>query len=135
MCKTTGCINSKKQGSYCYACAKMRWAKKNPARYAYNNLRGNARRRGKEFELTFEEFQQFCIKTKYLNGKGRSATGLHIDRINPKLGYTKDNIQVLTNRENVQKYIRWNGRGMEGKDEFKMVIVYEQSPDTTGCPF
>lgn len=70
---------------------------------AYTTLRCNARRRGKEFTLTLDQFKQFCIKTEYLAGRGRTKTGYHIDRIEDDKGYTIDNIQKLTNTENITK--------------------------------
>lgn len=72
-------------------------------KYAFQKLRSNAKRRGKEFDLTFDQFQQFCVKTEYLVGRGRTRTGFHIDRIRDDRGYTMDNIQVLTNTENITK--------------------------------
>lgn len=80
------------------------WRKKNPIRSAYTTLKCNAKRRGKVFKLTFEEFKEFAIKTDYINRKGITATSYHIDRIDENKGYTVDNIQVLTNRDNVKKY-------------------------------
>lgn len=58
----------------------------------------------KEFKLTFEEFKKFAIETNYIQGKGKNKTSYHIDRIDETKGYTIDNIQVLTNSENVKKY-------------------------------
>lgn len=47
--------------------------------------------------LTIEEFKEFCEREKYLEYKGRANAGNYtIDRRNDKLGYTKDNIFVLT---------------------------------------
>lgn len=72
--------------------------------YAYSTLKQNAKRRSKHFELTFEQFKAFAIATDYYKRKGRKATCYHIDRIDETRGYTIDNIQVLTNRENAKKY-------------------------------
>lgn len=70
---------------------------------AYYTLKSNAKRRGKEFDLTPEQFEQFCRKTLYIGYKGRTGTALSIDRIDSSKGYTMDNIVVLTNRENGAK--------------------------------
>lgn len=104
-CKTKHC--RKKQapkGFYCYSCLKAKYAKKHPIKYAFSNLRRNARRRGKSFSLTFEQFKEFAIKTDYINKRGTSADSYTIDRIDPSKGYEIENIQVLTNSENVKKY-------------------------------
>jgi hypothetical protein len=95
----------------------QRWRKANPLRYAYQNLKGNAKRRGKVFDLTFDEFKQFAVKTEYIGKKGRTAESYHVDRIDPARGYTINNIQVLTNSENMRKHMiaYWNGRRVLAK--------------------
>lgn len=99
-CVTPGCRNSARpRGAKCSTCQ----AHVNPARYAYRHLKANAKRRGKPFDLTLEQFTEFAQRTEYLTRRGRTASSYHIDRINPEKGYTADNIQVLTNRENVLK--------------------------------
>jgi len=55
------------------------------------------------FTLTIEQFKQFCTRTEYLLYKGITKSGYTIDRINHERGYEIDNIQVLTNSENVKK--------------------------------
>lgn len=88
-------------------CAKHRHRynkKKHPVKYAYQSLKGNARRRGKPFELTLKEFRQFCTQTDYINKKGRLAGAASIDRIDPRKGYSSDNIQILSLSENAKKY-------------------------------
>lgn len=72
-------------------------------RAAYNNLKCNARRRGKDFDLSFEEFSKFALMCDYLKGKGRKSTSYSIDRIDNEKGYTLDNIQVTTLGENSRK--------------------------------
>lgn len=46
------------------------WREKNPVHDAYLNLKSNAKRRGKYFDLTLAQFKQFCVKTKYMKKKG-----------------------------------------------------------------
>lgn len=72
-------------------------------RAAYCNLRTNAKRRGKEFDLTFEQFSQFCIESDYIRGKGKKSTSYSIDRINNDGGYTIDNIAVMELGHNSRK--------------------------------
>ena len=77
--------------------------RENPLEYAFRTLKDNAKRRGKEFALTLEEFEKFAVKTAYMHRKGRGRYSYTIDRIDPEKGYTLDNIQVLTNQDNVRK--------------------------------
>lgn len=102
VCKVKGCsrkISSRKnhkRGGFCRRCAEHRYKARHPYAYALNKLRNNARRRGIPFELTLEEFIMFCDLTDYMSASGRFADCLSIDRIDPKRGYTLDNIQAVT---------------------------------------
>jgi len=104
-CNTPYCRKtSAPQRKKCWSCTKKAYAQRHPFKYAYNALKQNAKRRNKHFELSFEQFKAFAIATEYYKKKGRKATCYHIDRIDETKGYSIDNIQVLTNRENVRKY-------------------------------
>lgn len=70
---------------------------------AFADLRSNAKRRGKQFDLTFEQFKQFCYETDYITGRGRSKESFTIDRIDNDKGYTLDNIRILTKSQNSSK--------------------------------
>lgn len=74
-----------------------------PESYYYDKLKSNARRRGCFFDLTLDQFKNFCEETGYLKKKGRRSQSYHIDRIDIKKGYTEGNLQILTNLENVMK--------------------------------
>jgi len=108
------------RSNYCYACAKARYRAKHPEIATYQNLKSGAKRRGKKFDLTFEQFCEFAQKTEYFLRKGTSCDSLHIDRIEETGGYTTDNIQVLTNSENTRKYRKFVER-IEGKATFTTV--------------
>lgn len=100
VCSTPGCRNRARPArTKCGTCQD----KANPLRYAYRHLKANAKRRGKPFDLTLAEFAEFAQRTEHITCRSRTATSYHIDRIDPTLGYTASNIQVLTNRENVLK--------------------------------
>lgn len=136
ICKTPHCINKPGKGHLiCNTCSQRKYREKYPVLAAYNNLKNNAKRRGKDFELTLEQFTKFAVETEYMNKKGRNKTGYTIDRINPNLGYTIDNIQVLTNTQNVKKqaYIdsHWNGQQME----FKTFISDKPDSKRSSAPF
>jgi CRISPR/Cas system-associated protein endoribonuclease Cas2 len=72
-------------------------------KWSYWNLKSNAKRRNKVFDLTFEQFQDFCIETNYIAGKGRTLLSYSIDRINNNLGYSIGNIRCITVSENSRK--------------------------------
>ena len=110
----------KSKGNYCSKCQRL----KNPYKYAYQTLKDNAKRRGKEFSLTFEQFREFAVETDYITRKGIRKNSIHIDRKNEKLGYTIDNIQPLTNSENVRKYLKyyWDEYNKKMNFEFKTYI-------------
>lgn len=87
----------------CYTCNSRRWRKNNLITYAYNTLRGNAKRRGKEFSITKPYFRKLCLETGYHLNKGRTGEKLTIDRVRNELGYTDTNIQVVTHHYNSVK--------------------------------
>lgn len=89
--------------SKCNTCVKRAQIASNPMKYAFYNLRTNAKRRNIFFDLKFEDFQEFCFETSYMQGKGKTASSYSVDRIIESLGYTKGNLQVLTLAENTQK--------------------------------
>lgn len=113
-CKTKRCINQAKTGNFCHKCVKRKFKENNPERYAYDTLKNNAKRRGKEFTITFEYFKRFAKRTSYIAGKGIEKESLHIDRKKEYLGYVPGNLQVLTNSENIKKYLRYD-HGQGGK--------------------
>jgi hypothetical protein len=105
------------------------WRAANPIHAAYLNLKNNAKRRGKKFTLTLVQFEKFCVKTDYMQGKGKHATSYHIDRIDETKGYTIRNIQVLKNATNLRKYCIWKGIG-----EFT-TVTDKPAPTDPNCPF
>ena len=116
-CATKYCVNKKMSDrSICGKCNSRKYRENNKIKAAFQNLRANAKRRGKEFILTFNEFEIWAIETEYIIGKGRSKHSFHIDRIDESKGYSIDNIQVLTNSENKKKYLRY-ARNEKGKPE------------------
>ena len=65
-CNMPGCTKKAAPGKRkCWAHVKAKYRADNPVKAAYQNLRTSARRRGKEFTLTFEEF---CFDNKYIKG-------------------------------------------------------------------
>lgn len=103
MCATKNCRKIAKKGNYCASCSIVRFSAKHPEKYAYFVLRNNAKRRGKVFTISFDEFLTFITKTKYMKKKGIEAQSLHIDRIDESKGYEPGNLQMLTNTQNIKK--------------------------------
>jgi hypothetical protein len=100
-CLTEGCKNKAVPGrKTCNTCQSKKYRAKYPLKYWYRIVKYNAKRRNKTFTLTIEEFETFCIKTGYDKNKGKTAFSLSIDRINPLLGYSMDNIRAITLSEN-----------------------------------
>lgn len=94
---------AKKHRRICSMHIARRWKENRPEAYAFNTLRCNAKRRGKEFGLTLEQFRAFCRRTGYLKHKGQEAESMSIDRIDNTRGYFIDNIRVISLSENSRK--------------------------------
>lgn len=117
-CKTKRCRNYVKSGEYCSKCKSRKYRENNPERCVYLNLKSNAKRRGKEFDISFDDFLKFAIDTDYFKKRGIKKKSLHIDRIDESRGYTIDNIQTLTNSNNVKKYLRYR------YDEYERKMIF-----------
>ena len=104
-CVSCRCTRPHAKGSnLCHTHRLKRWADNNPEKYKYIVLRNNAKRRGKEFTLTYEEFLDFLKENPdYMTRVGRRVKSLHIDRIDVEKGYSRENIQCITLAENVWK--------------------------------
>lgn len=106
-CATKGCGNEAYRGGLCHTCRSRKYARESPFKYHYNALRNNARRRGKKFDLTFEEFKEIWLEhpEKWAEKKRPGVEcKWQMDRKKPWLGYTKDNIQIIEKSKNVIKY-------------------------------
>lgn len=75
----------------------------NPINYVFHLRKSRAKERGHEWDLTLEEFREFCKQTGYMEGKGKKAGSMSIDRIDNTKGYSLDNIQILSLSENSAK--------------------------------
>lgn len=94
--------------------ANKRWRENNPKKYAYMTLRDNAKRRGKVFAITYEDFCKFCYRYKYLGKKGRTAEGYGVDREREEDGYTLDNMRIKKNGNNTKKYKSYDWESRTG---------------------
>jgi len=103
-CSTPYCRNDRVKGrTKCSKC-NMRWLKEHHLdTYTFNILRCNAKRRGKIFNITLNQFRKFCKETNYLELKGKNASSASIDCKIPEKGYSYENMQILTLAENTIK--------------------------------
>jgi hypothetical protein len=106
----------------CSACKSRKYRQNNPLMATYHIKKYNAKIKGKEFNLTFEQFKKFAIKSKYIKQKGIFRDSLHIDRIDETKGYTIDNVQVLTNSQNIRKFLEYKWDDFERKMKAKITI-------------
>ena len=120
-CRVRGCRAHVSPGTcngrFCRRCRDRRFKLRQPLSYAFQKLRSNARRRGHEFTLTCAEFARFCGATGYLESAGKLPGSTSIDRIDSARGYSLDNLQVLTLRENSRKQFV-DIRLLDGEDPF-----------------
>lgn len=84
------------------------YKRKFPERYYYNKARGRARDFGIPFNIEISDIYipEVCpvlgIKLK-MNKKHNGIDSPSIDRINPKLGYVKGNVRIISHRANTLK--------------------------------
>lgn len=104
-CSARGCKRKTRTAGtlFCDKHARRAWRYKNKAHAAYENLKRSAKRRGKDFKISLDEWKKFCIATGYHKEKGRSAAAMSIDRIDVTKGYSIENIRVITVSENSRK--------------------------------
>lgn len=88
----------------CYKCRSRLIRERKPVDICFYHLKKSAKKRGLEFSLDLPWFKNWVIGTEYMLLKGRKSESLNIDRIENLLGYTKNNIQILTKHDNVCKY-------------------------------
>lgn len=104
LCVAYRCANGTfRNDRFCPRHQKLRQRENNPLAYVFNALKGNARRRKKEFSLTLEQFGAFCKETNYLELRGKKGSSASIDRRDSSKGYHIDNIQILSLAANSSK--------------------------------
>lgn len=124
-CKTTGCRNNvAPRRSVCWSCRYRAWEQKYPMQAVYKKWKSNVKRRKIPFSVSFEEFKDFCNETDYMNKRGLGPTDMVIDRIDSTKGYTRSNMQALTQTENGKKSI-----GEKKYKQEQKPFVYVVDPD------
>lgn len=86
---------SSKTGGICSGCKMRLWRKNNPISNAYSRLRQAAKRRGKDFNLTLSEFEDWCFRVNYLQKQEQSPHRVYIRRINLNLGFQEGNLKLV----------------------------------------
>ena len=76
----------------------------NPLSYVWMKLKYNAKYREIGFTLTKRYFKLFCWYNDYDIYRGRRNNNYNIDRIENDKGYERGNIQILTGKQNIEKY-------------------------------
>ncbi len=104
LCAVKHCRNPHlKHRKLCSKCKQRVWRVRNPGRNSYHQVKSRASRKNISFSLTYDEFMAIAEASGYLDAKGRGAEQLHIDRINARLGYSVENVRVITASENSRK--------------------------------
>lgn len=124
----------------CGGCTKKEWRKKYPKKASYQTLKYNSTRRKIFFDLTYEEFEELCYETNYMQGKGRSKMAYTVDREieGKKPGYTRSNIQVIPKGINSSKEMaRRKGKVLVYDWQTKSAIYIErvEAENTEDNPF
>lgn len=104
-CCAYNCKNKpiEKKGGLCHKHFARKRREEDPVYTRFHQFKNNAKRRGKQFDITLEQFRQFCKDTGYIVEKGKRGANCTIDRIDNNKGYTLDNIQFLTRKQNSSK--------------------------------
>jgi len=105
-CCAYGCNNEPvyKKGGLCHKHYKRKRRALDPVGVRYNMFKTNALKRNKDFEISLEEFRNFCKETGYIINKGYRGFAATIDRIDNSKGYSMDNIQIMSMMANINKY-------------------------------
>lgn len=116
-CTSLGCSNKTQGRKFCANCRSKQSRLKDPERYAYNNVKSRARKANIPFTITLEQFREFCVRTEYMVGKGKTIGSYNVDRIieGPLPGYTIENIQCLDKQKNIKKYLDYNWQTRQAK--------------------
>jgi len=105
LCKAYKCKNPR-AGKTDRFCSKHRhrFRKENDiVAYTYNLRKSRAKQRGHSFTITLEEFRKWCAENDYIDKKGKKAGSASIDRKDDSIGYTYDNMQILSLSDNSAK--------------------------------
>lgn len=105
-CKTPNCPKPTCHGhKFCSRCRMRKWRKEHPIEASYQHIKGHAKRRGRAFNLTLDDFRTWATACNFhLNEHGKLAHCISVDRIDHTKPYQIGNIQPLTISENSKKW-------------------------------
>jgi len=103
---------------------------KDPVRYSYNNKKNRAKQRGIFWDLTLEQFRQFCYETEYISKTGKVTGSYDVDRIieGKTPGYTITNIQILDKIANIKKYKKYSDESKKAETVVEVIVPKEDLP-------
>lgn len=144
-CRSAWCMNPPiPNKGYCHKCRSRKYKFNNTLGYSFNLLRSGARRRGIVFTITIEDYTDLWMahpdrwEQKRKNilrancPQGRTGRNTwEVDRIDPRLGYEKGNLQLLPKCSNVAKSNRerWKFLGATGR------VKETETNDGYVCPY
>lgn len=130
VCAAKGCKNEIKTGTLCSTCRSRQSRLKDPIKYAFHCKRHRAKQRGIFWDLTLEQFTQFCHETEYMDKKGQTLGSYNVDRIieGKTPGYTVDNIQILEKSDNIRKYKKYDAETRKAVDVVEEIVKPEDLP-------
>jgi hypothetical protein len=104
-CCAYGCGNAPvaRKGGLCHKHYTRKRREVDPVGVRYGQFIGNAKQRGKDCDVTLEQFRQFCHDNDYIVKKGMRGKNATIDRIVNEIGYTIPNMQILSLSANASK--------------------------------
>lgn len=95
-CRQCRKVFETRRGELCPACHSRQWVKDNPLRRWFILIRARAKRKHREFSLSFDLFAERAVKAGYNPSMdNRCIDGLSIDRRNPDKGYTDANTRII----------------------------------------
>ncbi len=77
-----------------------KWRLENPYEYAYQTQRNNAKRRGIDFNLTYEEWLSIWENSGHFNERGRKLGQYVMSRFNDIGDYSINNVEIIVMQKN-----------------------------------
>jgi len=96
LCQEKYCGHLMHSSGLCSMHYTRKWRIDHPLQSTFSINKANAKRRGKDWSLTIEQFRYFCQDSSYLLEKGKTRLSASIDRIENNLGYHIGNIRSIT---------------------------------------
>ena len=88
----------------CWRCHKAAYRATHPVRDAFHRLRSHAKARRISVDLSFWEWELFCVQTGYHERTGNEGDNLTVDRFDAERAYEATNIRILPRTENSRKW-------------------------------